>query len=171
MRILIALAYCLAAWRWGEWRDWRKYYPTILFMILIDNIVDIITYQHSLWVFRPSFLLNTDTVSKLFLNFTVFPATVILFLSRFPSNSWGKQIGYILLWSSLYFTTEAFAFSRGLIAHENGWSLGWSAVHNVIMFTVLKVHHANPLLAWIIAAVFFAVVWVHFGFGVEYLKQ
>ena len=32
-QIAVSLAALLAAWRWSDWRNWKKYYPTILYSI------------------------------------------------------------------------------------------------------------------------------------------
>lgn len=47
-----AILYILVCLKWGDWRNWRKYYPTILYVIIWDlifNLLLIITpYGHSI---------------------------------------------------------------------------------------------------------------------------
>jgi hypothetical protein len=35
-----------------DWRSWRHYYPTILFVTSVDLICSVLTYEHSLWHFH-----------------------------------------------------------------------------------------------------------------------
>jgi len=36
MNFVYGFLYLFAAWKWGDWKNWREYYPTILFFIIGD---------------------------------------------------------------------------------------------------------------------------------------
>ena len=164
MRIVLACLFILAAYKWSDWRDWRKYYPTILFMICCSLFETVITYNHKLWILLhiPS---SIPVFNNFFITFTIFPATMLLYLSHFPYKI-SHRIYYMLAWVLLYSLIEVGMGARGLVTYNNGWSLAWSALFNCVMFPILWVHHfIHPLLAWMISAVFFAIIWSHFGFS------
>lgn len=170
MQILLCLLYVLAAWKWGDWRNWRKYYPTYVYVLASEAIAFIVTYNHTLWRFNPSFLLPDHTMSEASFAFIVFPATVLLYLSRYPNDGPGKQATWTGLWIAGFTATEAVTHYLGIIVYENGWCIGWSAVFNLIMFPVLRVHYLQPGLAWCLWGVYAAFIWIHFGFGIQDLK-
>lgn len=170
MRILLALGFILVAWRWADWKNWRKYYPTYLFMVAVNFITELIMYSHILWQFCPSLLLPNHTVSTIFYSFTLYPSTVLLYLSRYPDTSYLCQVGYIALWVALYSLIEVLTNTLGIFCYQNGWTIWWSILLNIIMFTTLRIHLINPLLAWLIEFVFAVFVLVVFGFSLSDFK-
>ena len=170
MRLLIILSYVLAAWKWTDWKRWKEYYPTIVFMIAVNWAVAVLTYKHTLWKFSPSYLLNYHSVSNFVISMTVFPATVLLFLSRFPEGGLFKKGRYIAYWVAVYGFTELVTSSTGIIEYQNGWSFAWSVVLDCIMFPILWIHHKNPLLAWLLTLVAMMALWFMFGFSVSDFK-
>ncbi|EKD94439.1 MAG: hypothetical protein ACD_26C00049G0001 [uncultured bacterium] len=157
-------------WRRGDWRNWTKYYPTVLFMIVISLLENVITTNHHLWMMinSPS---NTSTLANsLYVTFTTFPATVLLYLSNYPQKNHHK-VCYMLLWVLIYSVLE---YGFGLLefySYANGWSLGWSIIFNCFMFPILQLHHKNSLLAWLCSGIIILFIWFHFGFSFEVLKD
>ena len=49
-RIILVLVFVIIAWKWGDWKNWKLYYPTILFMILGDFVYIFLTYKKPLWI-------------------------------------------------------------------------------------------------------------------------
>lgn len=47
-RIILVLVFVIIAWKWGDWKNWKLYYPTILFMILGDFVYIFLTYKKPL---------------------------------------------------------------------------------------------------------------------------
>lgn len=45
----------LAGIKWGNWRRWRDYYPTILFFIIGDLLYSCLLYNHQLWAYQEIF--------------------------------------------------------------------------------------------------------------------
>ncbi|WP_414714867.1 CBO0543 family protein [Sporomusa sp.] len=169
MRILLAFFFVLAAWKWANWRNWKEYYPTILFMFTISLLVDIITANHKLWLLTNDPFTTSYTANGVFATFTMFPAKVLLYLSNFPKKS-SHKIYYILAWIIFFTLIELGAWHLDLFIYDHGWSLAWSLLFNCVMVPLLWIHHHNPLLAWALSAGFITFIWTHFGFYIELLK-
>ncbi|MFC4767928.1 hypothetical protein [Effusibacillus consociatus] len=73
MVLVLTALLLLAVWRFGDWRNWRKYYPTILFIISVNLFGTILTYNYSLWYFHKALFIPNHTLGDLFMKFTNFP--------------------------------------------------------------------------------------------------
>lgn len=166
MRIFFYLMYALGAWKWAKWRNWQKYCPTYLFMIAIDFSASILMYHHTLWHFEPSFLLPNHTITDFFAAFVVYPSTVLLYLSRYPTGSSLKQFAWISIWVSIYSVHETLSYYSGLMTYEHGWFLGSSFLFNLAMFPI----YLNPGLAFTLAVLMAFVIFNYFGFSLQELK-
>lgn len=157
MHIILGILFVLAAWRWGDWENWRRYYSTIVFIILIDLFQNLLTYNYPLWTINPSFdraILPNHTVISLFIMFVVYPAKVLIFLGNYP-NRRGKQILYILVFVISFSIFESIVLlSLDLISYHNDWNVWWSVLLNFVMYPTIIVHHKRPIWAWIICTVF-----------------
>jgi hypothetical protein len=147
MNLLIASVALIIGWKWGDWRNWEKYYPTILYMIICNFLYNILTYNYPMWLYNEALLPN-HTMIEMVHSFVVFPVVVIIFLGRFPEKSNGKQIEYILRWLLIFALVELLLVKFNLFSYHNGWSIWWSVLFNVGMFTLLRIHYKKPLLAW-----------------------
>lgn len=137
--------------RFGDWKNYKKYYPTILFVIIGDLLYNLFTYHVPMWSYNPDFICPNHTIVNLWVMMTVYPATVLIYLPHFPEKK-GKQILYILLWVLLYGVIElAGYYIFDAIDHFNGWDMWWSLLFDVILFTMLPIHHKRPLLAWVLS--------------------
>lgn len=170
MRIIFGIAFILAAWKWSDWKNWKAYYPTYLFLTSLSFISDFIMYNHSLWLYCPSPNFPNHTSVTLFYAFTLYPTTVLLFLSRYPIQSWWMQARYIAVWVFIYSAMEALSLVVGIGSYYNGWTLWWSILVNIVLFTALRVHFSNPLLAWLMGALFFILVLIVFDFHITDFK-
>jgi len=170
MRVIVVLSMVLAAWRWSDWRNWRNYYPTVLFMITLALIEGCITANHKLWMMVNSPFTTISLLNGLFVTFTAFPAMVLLYLSHYPKRKFNK-VCYMILWALFYSMIEYGMGILGFFVYANGWSLVWSAIFNSFMFPILRIHHKNPLLAWLCSVIMFFFIWFHFGFSLEILKD
>lgn len=147
MHLGIAATAVIIAWRWGDWKNWQKYYPTILYMITGNLLYNILTYHYPIWLYQKSILQN-HTLTDILNSFVIFPATILLFLPHFPNKGIIKKIRYLLFWMIIYISVEWFLSELGYFSYHNGWNLGWSVLFNIGMFTLLRVHYKKPLLAW-----------------------
>jgi len=161
MTIVFGIIFLLIGWRFGDWRNFKKYYPTILYFIIGDLLYNMLTYEHSLWTYNKDWILPNHTVINLFVMVTVYPATVITYLFHFPKKKI-KQIFYILFWVILFIVWELLNLHAfGLIKHFHGWNIWWSFLFDIIIFIMLPIHHKRPFVAWglsIIIIIFFLTV-------------
>jgi len=134
------------AWKWGDWRNWKLYYPTILYMILGDLSYIILSDFKLLWQYE-SPIFSTHFVEAL-IAFVVFPCTALVFLPLFSKVSKSKWILYIIFWAFVYTSVEWTSLSLGYFSHHNGWNLYWSFGFNCLMFPMLILHYKKPLWVW-----------------------
>lgn len=54
--VVYCILFVFVCWLKGDWKNWRKYYPTILFFALGEMELNFIFYKHSLWEYTsPNF--------------------------------------------------------------------------------------------------------------------
>jgi hypothetical protein len=151
MYILINTLYLLAGIIWGDWRNWKKYYSTILFFIMGDFLYNFLLYNKPMWVFHDLILPNHTTITLLAMTIS-YTATVLIYLGRFP-KSWIKRSLWFLLWSGIYLSIEYIDSKLGFITYHNNWNFWWSALFTGIIFFILPIHYKKPLLAWALSLV------------------
>lgn len=100
-----------------------------------------------------------------------YPATIFIYLSKFPSGSKLKQVLYIVFWVLLYAINEFIDLSANLIQYYNGWNLWWSILFNAVIFIILRIHFSKPLLAWVYSFVFIVILWNIFEVPLQYLGE
>ncbi|UXH45649.1 hypothetical protein [Rossellomorea vietnamensis] len=174
MILIFLLAYAFLGWKFGNWKDFYSYYPTLLFFIIGDLLSQFLLFDYSMWEFRTvtpfgdSLHLNHTIISlsKMAIQYTV---TIAIFIGRLPSGSWGR-VGWILLWTGIYGLTEGLSHLIGMMTYHNGWHFGWDLLFNLMMFTVLIVHHKNPVLGWIISIPIILFLMIHFHVPYSALK-
>lgn len=152
---------------WGDIKNWRKYYPTVLFFILGDFIyLYLLSDHYPMWKYVPSRGDAELGITNSHISFSImalkYPATCLAYLSRFPAEGVWKQLGYYLMWLLLYLINEMVDQQFHLIKYFNGWNLWWSCLFNGVMFLILKIHFHRPVYAWIASAVFIAYLWNQF---------
>jgi hypothetical protein len=161
---LYALVWFGALWKWGDWRNWRLYYPTILFLLIGDFLYQYLLVDlYPMWRYTPQGVDAqyglTHTHIALSIMLVKYPATVMIFLSKFPKKRFLKQILFIAFWIAIYSINEIIDLKTNLMKHDHGWSLGWSVIFNVGMFTILKIHFHRPPAAWALSVIFILVLW------------
>lgn len=160
LNIIAPLPFLAAAWRWGDWRHWRKYYPTILFFLVVYFAYGYITYNQPLWQLESPLL--KSTLSDVYVALVGQSAAVLLFLSRYPRTLY-RQVLYIAMWVALYSAIELAAFQINYISYHNGWNLWYSVLFNCFMFPILRLHHTNILRAWLLTfAIAIAIAMIMF---------
>ena len=48
LTILVELINCILAWRFGDWRNWKNYQSTILYLITSDLLYNFLCYNYPL---------------------------------------------------------------------------------------------------------------------------
>ncbi|MFZ3579590.1 CBO0543 family protein [Virgibacillus sp. DJP39] len=172
MHLVMKLFFLIAAIRWGDWRNWQKYYPTILFFILMDLFYNYLLYEYPMWEFHEGDIPVLHYEVFIVLSFIIvrYPATILIYLGNFPAGKL-KSIFWITFWVLLYTIVEVIDLYLGLISHHNGWNLGWSILFNVVMFLTLKIHYHKPLLAWCISIIWILFLWNVFDIPMDVLKK
>lgn len=158
----------LAAWKWGDWRNWQKYYPTILFLALGNFVAGFILYNYPLWLSYST--LFKITITESVLTFILFPATVLIFLPHFPVKGLIKQASYVLIWVALYSAWEWIAHLIGAFKYYNYWTFWWSVAFNCIMFPLLWLHYRRPLRGLFAALIIASFVIIYFNVPYSRLK-
>ena len=150
LRMVLPFIYIICTWRFADWRNWRKYYPTILFIISVDFFISVLMYEYPLWTFRGSLIITNHTIADFFLTFIMFPNLTLLYLSLYPYQSHlPKQALYIGSWFIFEVMMEYLFRSANLISYTHGWNYGWSCVVWLFLFIGLRLHHTRPLWAWV----------------------
>ena len=148
--IFLAVVSILICYKFGDWKNWMIYYPTILFFILSNIVCVLLIYNHP-FQFYESGILNR-TFSDLFICITVYPSTVMLFVPNFPKKI-TKIITHILFYVAIYTIAELIAVKLGYFTYHNGWNIWYSLIFNFTLFPVLILHYKKPLYAWVIALI------------------
>ncbi|MFT4415837.1 CBO0543 family protein [Fredinandcohnia humi] len=145
----------------------KQYRPTFIFFILGDFVyLYMLSDYYPMWSYSHQGVDRelgiTNTHVSLSIMAVKYPATILIFLGRYPeTKSICKQAIYILFWSLLYVINEISDLFFGL-KYSNGWHLGWSALFNIVMFTILRIHHVKPLRAWVASGFFVVFLWIIF---------
>ena len=168
MALIIISILCIGlCYKWGDWRNWRLYYPTMLFYVIGQLTETIITDDKTLWSIHG--LMWNDALADYFMAFFIFPFIIILFLSNYPKKI-TRQILRILIFVFALSLIEYTAQISNVITYHNGWSFGWSILLYIGMLPLLRLHYKNSLLALVI---FFALIGtgiVYFGIPIGDLK-
>jgi hypothetical protein len=154
IRIMSVSMFLASVYKWGDWKNWKKYYPTMYFFGLGDLIYATVFNNKPLWDFPTNFL--ASPFDELLLIFGCFFPTTLVFLSHYPRKLF-SQIAYNSMWIGIYMSLELINFKLGTIKYHNGWNIWWSLLHNTIQFPLIALHHKNPILAWIIGFIFFMI--------------
>ncbi len=147
--ITLALVYAAACFKWGAWRRWREYYPTILYAIIGDLAYNFVFHDHTLWLYDSFF---NHTTMDMIAAFFLFPTIVILYLTYWPSTP-VKKVLYVLAWAAVNTLCEYVSVQLDMFKYDHGWSVLWSFVLLVGAFVMMRVHYKKPLLAWPISMV------------------
>lgn len=153
-----AIILILVCWKWGDLRNWRLYYPTILYFIIGDLTAYILLRNKPLWLYegRPYNHFFPDLYCAIF----IYPWMIILYLKHYPDRL-KKQVPYILLFVTMFSAFEYILYLLGLFSYDNKWCLAYSVVFNLLMFPLLRLHFKKPLLVWPISmALAFAILFI-----------
>lgn len=136
---------------WGDWRNWKQYHSTMLYIALCNLLYNFLTANHFLWRLNADFISN-HTLTEMLYTFIVFPGTIILFLGNYPKGlKW--QIVHHVKWIVIYITWEGFFLFTNRIEYQYGWSIWWSLTILCFMFPAIRLHERKPLLTYILSAI------------------
>lgn len=149
MHLVINLFIIFATWKWADYKNWKKYHATMLFLPVTSLVYSLLSYSSGvfLWDVYPD--LFNHAITDLMYVIILLPCTVLLFLSNYPRDSFKKVI-YFLKYIFIYSAVEAFLFFAGRFKYEDGWSIWYSLIFYFLMFPAIIVHYKRPILAYII---------------------
>ncbi len=162
MRLLIILSSAAVCYKWGDWRNWKKYYPTILFVICGDLIYNFVFHDFTLW--RYTNWPNHTFVNLMYM-FLVYPSVVITYLTRYPRKR-SHAVLYVLGWAIFGVLFERIAVSFGNFTYENSWNIWWSSGFFLMGFMLIKLHYHHPIITW--ATAFFFLFLYMFLFHIPF---
>ncbi len=161
LRVLLCLILVLCCWKFGNVKNWIKYYPTILYLVVNNLLYSFLVGEKNfLWRLEPDFLLNT-TFSFLVQTFIIFPCIVILFLTYLPKPP-QKVIIYLIISGSILVGIETIMYITGKITYHNGWNYWWSVAFNFLWVIMLRFHYLKPIPAWVVSFLFTALFIIYF---------
>lgn len=172
LNVVYGAVFIILAIKWGDWKNWKAYYPTFLFLMVGDLVYQFMFFKHSMWEYVP---IGSDTKWAKHTHIAIlimlikYPVTISIFLGHMPKDMW-KKILHIFFWTMIYTINEFSDLKLGALVHKHGWNLGWSALFSFVMFSVLAVHYKYPLLAWVFSAIFATFLWNVFDVQQSILK-
>lgn len=160
MHIILVMISIIAVWVRKDYRKWKVFYPTMQYIALGNLTYNFLCASHWLWRLSPDIVQYNHSVLEMGYTFIVFPFTALMFLSRYPEGKgvW-RILRHYLFWIALYVSVEYVLQGQGTILYGYGWSLGWSAFFDCIMFPFLRLHHKKPLLT-LILSVPMTILWL-----------
>ena len=161
-----ALLFVLVAWKWGDWRNWAKYYSTILYVIVFDLVYFGLTMGFPLWRYHHPVL--GYTYSDFLIAFIMFPATMLLYLPYQPKEKY-KQAGFLLLWVFIYAGIELLQSNIGGMRYFNGWQYWYSVLFDVLFFTMARLHFKYPLWTFAVSIITVPIVLALFQFPFKHV--
>ena len=153
--IFLSVSSIVICYKLGDWRNWKKYYSTILFFTLTSVIFTVLTYNHPLWSYK-SVVIN-HTFTDLFMCITIYPSTIMMFIPHLPSKTTKKAL-HVSIYVTLYTIAEFIAKNLGYFTHYNGWNIWCSLIFNYIMFSVLILHYKNPIYGCVLVLIGYNII-------------
>lgn len=169
MPLIFTSLWLIAIWRFGDWRNLKKYYPSILFLTVVSLTVFHLTHNYPLWKFHSSFFLPNRTIQELRLDFFILPSICFLFLTFYRYTSIIQQFLYITFWIVLLSILEVPLVNAKIITYHNGWNIWWSVVLWFISLPVLRLHYSRPFWAWLAALLLTILSIVYFEIPIREL--
>ena len=163
--IILTIFYLALCYKWGDWKNWRKYYSSILYFIIGDLVYNFIFCDHLLWEYGGF----SHTFYNMLIMFFVFPSIVILFFTYYPKTIFKKGL-YILLWTALNTLIELIIVKTGYFLYNYGWNLLWSAGVFFFAFILISIHYKHPLIVWPISCALVIITMYIFGLQIAGLK-
>lgn len=143
--IIATLIFIVISLKWEDWKNWKRYYPTILFFATGNLIYSLLTYNYSLWEYESPLL--KSTVSNLLVTLICFPAVIIMYLYHIPRGIL-KQVLWVIFWIFLGSSIETVANWLGFFSYHNGWNIWWSVLFNFCIYPLLWLHYKKPASIW-----------------------
>ena len=144
--LLVVAVYIAFAIIFVDWKRWEEYYPTVQYYLICNLLYNFLFYNHTLWAYKAvTFQWLNHTLIELTFTFFILPVVLMIYLRYFPKGK--KKFVYLAAWIAYFTFLEYLFYKKGLFIYENGWSVLWSFIFNIIMFIMIRLHYKNKLLA------------------------
>ncbi|MFL6559462.1 MAG: CBO0543 family protein [Bacillus sp. (in: firmicutes)] len=167
--IIYSVIWIIASFKFAD-RNWKLYYPTMLFASLGNVLYELVCYKYQLWQMEPNGL-SFAMIPMLLLILIGMPISTWIFLSKYP---FGKriisQVLYISFFVALFIILEYFSVKGGSITYHHNWNLLWSTIFVVVMFIIIRIHFHRPLIALILSGIFTLFLCLIFNVTLEKMK-
>lgn len=162
MHLTLALISIIAVWIRKDYRNWKPIYATMQYIAIGNLTYNFLCASHWLWQLNPDLKWFNHSLMEMTYTFITFPATALMFLSRYPEGEGLLRIlRHYSFWIVLYVICEIILITTNGIIYKYGWGLWWSALFDCIMFPFLLLHYRKPLLT-LILSVPMTVFWIWF---------
>ncbi|WP_066051715.1 CBO0543 family protein [Robertmurraya korlensis] len=168
MHISIAILTILAGFWWGKGSNWRDYHTSMLFISTGGLLYEYIVQENTLWKFHPDIIYGHEMVVIVYAVITM-PISIFLFLSHFPEK-WLTRIIYIVGWSVIYILVEWVLYFFERISYQNEWTILFSFFFDLVMFSVIALHHYKPLPAYLISLIIIVFLISYFDIPFKFAK-
>ncbi|MFB9331152.1 CBO0543 family protein [Paenibacillus aurantiacus] len=147
-------------WRYRTYRRWRDFQPTLLYVAACDLLYQCLCSHYLLWTYVPKWPIQHQLLTNYMYTFVFLPATALMFIFHYPAEGrLSVKLLYMLKWYAAFVLGEGFYVSTTHMAYGHGWTLWWSMLFNVMMFSLMLLHHNRPLWAYGLTAAA-AAFWV-----------
>jgi hypothetical protein len=148
--VLLSLISIFIAWKWGDWRNWKLYYPTILYMIIGNLTYIILSKNKPLWKYESPII--SGDFAELLIAFVVFPCTCFIFFQLYSKVNNSKRIPVYIL----FFLFCAFVYT----------SIEYLSFYLGFFLTIIAGIFIGLLLLILLCSLFFYyIIKNRFGFG------
>lgn len=111
--ILLSAILCFLCCQYGDWKNWRLYYPTCLFYVIGVITENIVTEKKQLWHIE-CFPMK-GVLADYYIAYVIFPFIIILFLSNYPKTIISQVKRLILFVFSLSFIEYIGYFKKHIL--------------------------------------------------------
>jgi hypothetical protein len=147
MFIAIIVITALLAWKFADWKNWRKYHSSMLFSAIGFLLYCFVYHDHLLLKFNIASI-NYHIMALIYM-FIVIPLIAFIFLSKYPKGIM-KQLIYIFIFVLICTSVEFILFKMGKFEYQHGWNSIWSIALYSIIFSILAIHFKKPVYAFIL---------------------
>lgn len=163
-RVCLLSGFLLSAWKWGDWKNWQKYYSTILFVMVANLSAGYISYHHPLWIYNDDAIFTTEASIEYLNTYLALPAVTLIYLSNFPVAGTAHKCAYVLMWVVVFSTIEYIDTQIAGLSYSNGWALKYSIVFDYFMFLIIRTHYVRPLWGWLLAVMMAVFILATFNY-------